>query len=44
MAVGKLPQAVYTVLVKRIHNPHLVNHHMELGEEHREIRSRTRTR
>jgi hypothetical protein len=27
-AVGKLPQAVYTVLVRMIHNPHLVNRHM----------------
>jgi hypothetical protein len=40
MAVGKLPQAVYTVLVRRIHNPHLVNHHMGLVEEHKEIRSK----
>jgi hypothetical protein len=38
-AVGKLPQGAHTVLVKRIHNPHLVYHHMVLEEEHKEIRS-----
>jgi hypothetical protein len=39
IAVGKLPRAVHTVLVKVIHNPHLVNRYMGLGEERKEIHS-----
>jgi hypothetical protein len=40
MAVGKLPQAANTALVKMIHNPHLVvKRHMWLGEQYRERRS-----
>lgn len=38
-AVGKLPQAVYTALAKMIHNPHLVNRHKWLVEEHKESHS-----
>lgn len=39
MAVGKLQRAVCTVLVKMIHNPHLVNHRKGLVEEHKETHS-----
>ena len=44
MAVGKLPRVVYTALVKRNHNPHLVKYHKEPVEEHKGIRSSTKIR
>jgi len=44
MAVGKLPQAANTVLVKMIHNPHLaVEHHTWLGAQCRETHYSTDT-
>lgn len=37
MAVGKLPQAANTALVRMIHNPHLVvKSRMWLGEQYKE--------
>jgi hypothetical protein len=37
--VGKLPQVVYTVLERKIHNPHLVFRQMWLVEEEKEKHS-----